>query len=92
MSLVLGGLCLQHLRAHQNGIYTGMLLSGKLESHLAEVNAKAEEIFQRLIDEMSKNEGVTEELKAVKQMAWVQQMNSIRSRAAEIVREVLIYA
>lgn len=92
MSLVLGGLRLQHLRAHQNGIYTGMLLSGKLESHLAEVNAKAEEIFQRLIDEMSKNEGVTEELKAVKQMAWVQQMNSIRSRAAEIVREVLIYA
>ena len=87
-----GRLRLRHLRDHQNGIYTGMLLSGKLESHLAEVNAKAEEMFERLVEEMSEDEGVTEELKALDQMSWVQQMNGIRSRAAEIVREELIYA
>ena len=87
-----GRLRLRHLRDHQNGIYTGMLLSGKLGSHLAEVNAKAEEMFERLVEEMSEDEGVTEELKALDQMPWVQQVNSIRSRAAEIVREELIYA
>lgn len=87
-----GKLRLRHLREHQNGIYTGMLLSGKLDIHLAEVNLKAEEMFERLVEEMSEDEGITEELKAVDQLAWVQQMNSIRSRAAEIVREELIYA
>ena len=87
-----GQLRLRHLRDHQNGIYTGMLLSGKLEAHLAEVNAKAEEMFERLVEEMSEDEGITEELKAFDQMSWVQQMNSIRSRAAEFVREELICA
>ena len=87
-----GQLRRRHLREHQNGIYTGMLLSGKLENHLAEVNARAEEMFERLVEEMSEDEGVTEELKAEDQMAWVQQMTSIRARAAEIVREELIYA
>ena len=87
-----GRLRLRHLREHQHGIYTGMLLSGKLENHLAAVNARAEEMFERLVDELSEDEGVTEELKAEDQMAWVQQMNSIRSRAAEVVREELIYA
>ncbi len=87
-----GKLRLRHLREHQNGIYTGMLLSGKLDNHLAEVNIKAEEMFERLVEEMSEDEGVTEELKAVDQLAWVPQMNGIRSRAAEIVREELIYA
>lgn len=87
-----GQLRRRHLWEHQNGIYTGMLLSGKLEDHLAEVNSRAEEMFQRLVNEMSEDEGVTEELKAIDQLAWVQQMNSIRARAAEIVREELIYA
>ena len=81
-----------HLKEHQNGIYTGMLLSGKLENHLAEVDAKAEEMFKRLVAEISEAEGVNEEMKAVDQLAWVQQMNSIRSKAAEIVREELIFA
>ena len=87
-----GQLRRRHLREHQNGIYTGMLLSGKLENHLTEVNTRAEEMFERLVDELSEDEGITEELKAEDQMAWVQQMNSIRARAAEIVREELIYA
>lgn len=82
----------KHLREHQRGIYTGMLLSGKLEEHLIATDAQAETMFNRLVDEMAEDEGVTEDLKVVDQMEWVQQMNSIRSRAAEIVREELIYA
>ena len=82
----------RHLREHQNGIYTGMLISGKLEVHLAEIDAQAEAMFERLVEEMAEDESVTEELKAIDQMAWIQQLNSIRSRAAEIVREELIYA
>ena len=82
----------KHLREHQRGIYTGMLLSGKLEEHLIATDAQAEAIFNRLVDEMAEDEGITEDLKAVDQMEWVRQMNSVRSRAAEIVREELIYA
>ena len=82
----------KHLREHQRGIYTGMLLSGKLEEHLIATNAQAEVMFNRLVDEMAEDEGITEDLKAVDQMEWIRQMNSVRSRAAEIVREELIYA
>ena len=82
----------QHLREHQNGIYTGMLLSGKLDAYLMEIDTQAEALFNRLVKEMAREEGVTEDLKAINPMAWVQQMNSIRARAAEVVREELICA
>lgn len=82
----------QHLKNHQSGIYTGMLLTGKLEAHLQEIDRQAEEMYSRLVDEMAEDDGITEELKAADQMAWVQQMNNICNRAAEIVREELIYA
>ena len=82
----------QHLKNHQSGIYTGMLLTGKLEAHLQEIDRQAEEMYSRLVEEMAEDEGITEELKAADQMAWVQQMNNICCRAAEIVREELIYA
>ena len=87
-----GQLRRQHLREHQNGIYTGMLLSGKLDAHLMEIDTQAEAMFNRLVEEMTRKEGVTEALKAIDPMAWVQQMNSIRARAAEVVREELICA
>ena len=82
----------QHLKNHQSGIYTGMLLTGKLEAHLQEVDRLAEEMYSRLVEDMAEDEGITEELKAADQMAWVQQMNNICNRASEIVREELIYA
>lgn len=87
-----GQLRRRHLREHQNGIYTGMLLSGKLDTHLMEIDTQAEAMFNRLVEEMVQEEGVTEGLKAIDQMSWVRQMNSIRARAAEIVRDELIYA
>ena len=81
----------RYLREHKDGIYTGMLLTGKLDSHLKEVGESAQVLFDRIIDEMKTAEGVTEKLKAENQMEWVGRMNSIRSRAEEIVLNDLIY-
>ena len=80
------------LRSKQNGIYTGMMLSGKLNSHLEEIDRKANEMMEFLTTQMAKSEGVTESLKASDQMRWVAMMNSIRSRAEEAVLTDLIYS
>lgn len=79
------------LREHMKVTYNGMLLTGKLEEHLIKVNEVAEEMFDLLVKQMADSEGITEKLKAEDQMTWVQSMNNIRARAAEIVREELIY-
>ena len=79
------------LREHMKVTYTGMLLTGKLEEHLIKVNEVAEEMFDLLVKQMADSEGITEKLKAEDQMTWVQSMNNIRARAAEIVREELIF-
>ena len=81
----------RYLREHRNGIYSGMFLNGKSEDHLKEIGETAEEMFDRLVEQMKKSEGVTEKLKAENQMEWVGRMNSIRSRAEEIVLNDLIY-
>ena len=78
------------LREHMKVTYNGMLLTGKLEEHLIKVNEVAEDMFDLLVKQMAANEGNTEKLKAEDQMTWVQSMNNIRARAAEIVREELI--
>lgn len=73
------------LRKNHNGIYTGLLLSGKLNAHLEEVNRQAEEMLFHLVDQMAHVEGITEQLKAKDHMAWVGAMNNIRARAEEVV-------
>ena len=81
----------RYLRTHRDGIYTGILLTGTLERHLAEIGESAQAMFDRLVEQLKKAEGVTEQLKAADQMEWVGRMNSIRSRAEEIVFSELIY-
>ena len=81
----------RYLREHKDGIYTGMLLTEKMDAHLKEIGESAQEMFDRLVEQMKKDEGVTEKLKAENQMEWVGRMNSIRSRAEEIVLNDLIY-
>ena len=81
----------KYLREHKDGIYTGMLLTGKLDSHLKEVGESAQILFDRIIDEMKTAEGVTEQLKAENQMEWIGRMNNIRNRAEEAVLNDLIY-
>ena len=79
------------LREHRGAIYTGMLFSGKLNAHLEEIDRQANEMLDRLIEQHAAAEQITEERKANDQMAWVQVMNSIRSRAEEVVLSELIY-
>ena len=81
----------RHLREHRDGIYTGMLQTGKLDDHLKEIGDTAQEMFGRLVAQMKEAEGVSERLKAEKQMEWVGRMNSIRGRAEEVVLSELVY-
>ena len=81
----------RYLREHRDGIYTGMLLTGKLDEYLKEIGDRAQEMFDQLVEQMKKAEGVTERLKAENQMEWVGRMNSIRSRAEEVVLSELVY-
>ena len=69
-----------------------MLTSGKLDSYLADIDKQAEDMFLRLVEQMTEREGVTEQLKAENQMEWVCRMNNIRNRVAEIVNAELIYS
>ena len=70
---------------------TTLLISGKLNSHLAKIDNQAIEMFDRLMKQLAEKEGITEQLKALDQMAWVGAMNNIRNRAEEIVLSELIY-
>ena len=82
---------LRYIRQHRKVLYINLLTSGKLNGYLVDIDKQAEEMFSRLIKQMAEHEGVTEKLKADNQMKWVVQMNNIRSRAAEIVNNDLIY-
>lgn len=82
---------LQYLRENEEVLYMTMLMSGTLKDHLEEVDQSADEMLERLVTQMKKQEGITETLKATNQMEWVQRMNNIRSRAEEIVYQELIY-
>ena len=79
-----------YLKQYHDGIYTGMLLSGKLNAHLEEIDRSAEEMFFYLVEQMAKQAGVTEQFKEYNQLEWVRQMNGIRNQAEEIVRNELI--
>ena len=80
-----------YLENYRRGICSGLLLSGELKKHLLMIQEQAEERFDLLVEQMVKQEGVTEQLKAQDQMLWVKRMNNIRERAEEIVREEIIY-
>ena len=81
-----------HLVENKKAVYSLMRTRNTLHSYLADINEQAEEMFDKLVRDMKKSEGVTEELKAKDQMAWVQKMNNIRNCATEIVNAKLIYA
>jgi len=80
-----------YLKEHKRTTYITLLTSGKLNSYLADIDKQAEEMFSRLVKQMTEREGVTEQLKADNQFEWVQRMNNIRSMAMEIVNTDLIY-
>lgn len=75
----------RYLREHNRTLYDAMLISGRLEAHLAEIDQSATEMMETLTAKMKALECITEKLKADDQMAWVQAMNNIKNRAEEIV-------
>ena len=81
----------RYLKRNHKVLYMNLLTSGKLSSYLADIDKQAEDMFFRLVKQMAKREGVTEQLKADNQMKWVARMNNIRSRATEIVNNEIIY-
>ena len=87
-----GRLRLTYLREHHEALYTGLLLSGKLNAHLNEIDDAANAQMELITKQMAKAQGITEDLKARDQMTWVGAMNNIRSAAEEIVCTELIYA
>ena len=80
-----------YLKTQREPIYTALLLSGKLDSHLSEVDVQAETMFFQLVKRLAEQEGVTERLKAENQMEWVGRMNGIRNRTEEIIYNELVY-
>ena len=80
-----------YLQEHKKGLYSGLLLTGRLMSHLLEIQKAAEQRMEEITEKMAADEGVTEELKSKDQMKWIQLMNSIRHSAEEIVLTELIY-
>ncbi len=80
-----------YLRKNHDGIYTGMLLSGKLNAHLEEIDRSANEMFDLLVKQYAAREGVTEELKTEDQMEWIRRMNGIREQVEETVTRELIF-
>ena len=82
---------LQYIRENRKALYSELLASGRLNDYLAELNEEAESMNFRLITQLAEKEGVTETLKAADGMKWVQMMNNVRNRAAEVVYNDLIY-
>ena len=81
----------RYLKEYRRVLYTNLLVSDKLDRHLAEIGKASEEQMELLTSQMAKQEGVTETLKAAVQMEWVRRMNSIRNRAEEITLHELVY-
>ena len=80
-----------YIKEHRSILFNDLVLSGQLWTYLADLNEQTQERLSLIIDQMKVSEGVTEELKAADQMAWVGAMNSIRNRAEEIILREMIY-
>ena len=82
---------LHYLKHHRKVLYYNLLTSGKLNSHLADIEEQAQELFSHLTIDLAQKEGITEQLKATDQMKWVQKMNNIRERVTEIVYSEVVF-
>ena len=86
-----GRMRLYYLREHRPGLYTRLILSGKLYDHLAEIDETSRERMDRMIPQMAQADDINEMLKARDPMAWVGQMNALKHQAEEIILHELIY-
>ena len=82
---------LHYLKHHRKVLYYNLLTSGKLHSHLADIEEQAQELFNRLTHDLATKEGITEQLKSTDQMKWIQKINNIRERVIELVSTEVIF-
>ena len=82
---------LRYIREHKKVFYTNLLTSGKLQSHLADVEEQAQELFDRLMKQRAECDGINEKLKADNQMEWVGRMSNLRSAVTETVNAEVIF-
>ena len=87
-----GRMRLRYLEEHRPVLFTQLLLSGKLMEHLQEIDSTCQERMEQMTCQMQAQEGVTEELKAVNQMEWIQRMNAIHHQVEEILFAELVFA
>ncbi len=83
---------LQYLKQYRKAMYDSLLLAGKLNDYLTDIDKQANEMFQRLVKQLAEKEAITEQLKATDQMEWVRRMNAVRATATEIVNKEIIHA
>ena len=81
----------KYLMEHNHALYTALFLSGKLTTHLEEIDRVATKMYDRLVEQLKERDGITEEQKAQNQTEWVRLMNAIRSEAETVVTGELIY-
>ncbi len=82
----------KYLREHRHLLYSTMLLGGRLDEHLHEIDAAAQKRMDHLTQQMAETAGITEELKARDPMRWVGEMNAIKAQAEEMILEELVYS
>ena len=81
----------RYIKEYHPALYNALLLNGRLNSYLADIDKQAQKMYLRLIDEMADNQGVTEQLKAENPMEWIGRMGNIQNCASEVVNSELIY-
>lgn len=81
----------QYIKQYKPAFYTTLLTQCKLNSYLHDVDVRATEMYDTLVKQLAKQEGVTEKLKSTDMMLWVRKMNNISNRATEIVNKEIIY-
>ena len=86
-----GRMRLNYLQEYRPGLYTRLILSGKLYEHLTEIDRNSRQRMEQIIPQIAQAEGIDENLKAMNQIAWVGRMNNIQQRAEEIILAELIY-
>lgn len=82
---------LHYLKHHRKVLYYNLLTSGKLHSHLADIEEQAQELFSQLVKQYAKKEDLTVQFNTINQMLWVRKMNNIRERVAEVVNAEVIF-
>lgn len=86
-----GRMRLKYLKEHRRAIYINLKTSGQLTHHLNEIDREANEMLRLLIERMAQAQGITEQMKATDQLAWVGAMNNIRSTAEEVSMQEIIF-